>query len=77
MDACVESVSDGTEERGDLIEEVYEYMTQRRYKVCTSFQLVVLVVIVQYVEQHSFCCSCSGILKFDSGGLSRSGWSPL
>ena len=37
MDACVESVSDGTEERGDLIEEVYEYMTQRRYKVCTSF----------------------------------------
>ena len=31
MDACVGSVSDGSEEGGDLIEEVYEYMTQRRY----------------------------------------------
>ena len=34
MDACVESMSDGGEEGGeegeDLIEEVYEYMTQRR-----------------------------------------------
>lgn len=31
MDACVESMSDGGEEGGDLIKEVYEYMTQRRY----------------------------------------------
>ena len=31
IDACMESMSDGGEEGGDLIKEVYEYMTQRRY----------------------------------------------
>ena len=37
MDACVESMSDGREEGGDLIEEVYEYMTQRLYPLgCTE-----------------------------------------
>ena len=31
MNACVESVSDGGEEGGDLVEEVYKYMMQRCY----------------------------------------------
>ena len=38
MDACVESVSDGSEEGGDLIEDVYEYMTQRRYPLGCHYQ---------------------------------------
>ena len=33
----MESVSDGSEQGGDLIDEVYEYMTQRRYPLgCTE-----------------------------------------
>ena len=36
MDACVESVSDGSEQGGDLIDEVYEYMTQRRYPLALA-----------------------------------------